>query len=293
MKVWSDLVYKAVIAKTKGTFDAINTNQPAVTISKPAAKAILGFMIGYCSTKLTDAESLPDLQVEVNSKALGISNEVFIVPNGGSDHDANTDYTDMITKFFPFKVKSGFEPKLFNSAITFKAAPSVTTTEGLDVVAAVIHADAEPDAKFAMELLAQLNGRVTGGDAQADAAQAHAAGGGAVTNTALTIPAGNKLLRYVYGQIHPNGITASDPISGFFEFIAPGITDFSPQLWPFSKFYNPALGTVADSSKSSGAGRVYPTRFPLSGTEIKVQVQTTLLVAAATAPNVSQAIGYE
>ena len=34
-KVWSDLVHGTLIAKTKGTFDKIETNAPAVVISKP------------------------------------------------------------------------------------------------------------------------------------------------------------------------------------------------------------------------------------------------------------------
>ena len=97
MQVWSDLVHDKAIAKTKGTFDAVNANAASVIISKPSARSILGFMIGYAMTVVTDAENFPDMQVEVNSKALGISNEVLIVPNCGPDGDANTDWTDMIT----------------------------------------------------------------------------------------------------------------------------------------------------------------------------------------------------
>ena len=292
MKVWSDLVYKTAIAKTKGTFDAINSNQASVIISKPDAKSILGFIIGYCVTALTDAENLPDLQVEINSKALGISNEVVTVFNGGPDHDANTDYTPMITAFVPYKLKPGFENKLFNAAITFKAAPSISSTGGLDVVIAVVHSNQEPDPNFVMELLAQLHGRVTGGDSQGDEGKAMT-GGAASTLTSLTIPAGTSLLKALGGSVNPNGITAGDPISGFLEYIAPGIPDFSPQLWPLSKFQNPALGTVADSSAAPGKGRFWPTRFPLTGSEITVQVQGTLLVTAATAPDTSQALLYE
>jgi hypothetical protein len=294
MKVWSDLVYKTAIAKTKGTFDAINSNQNSVIIRKKDAITIIGFLIGYCASKLTDAENIPDLFVRINNKALGISNEIVAVLNGGPDADANTDYTPMITAFVPFKIRPDVpREKVFNSAFTFEASPSITSTEGLDVVVAVLHANGEPDMAFVMELLAQMHGRVTGGDAQGDAAKAHGTGGAAVTLTSLSIPAGTKQLRALGAAINPNGITATDPISGFMEFIAPGIPDFSPQLWPLSKFQNPALGTVADSSVATGRGRLWPTRFPLTGAEVTITVQSTLIVAAGTAPDTTQTVLYE
>lgn len=292
-KVWSDLVHDTAIGKTKGTFDAVNGNQASVVISKPDAKSILGFMIGYCLTAMTDAENVPDLHVKINSKALGISDEIIEIANGGSDADANCDYSPMVTKFVPFKVKEAFWDKIKSASISFSVSGSVSSTGGLDVVIAVIHSDQEPDSMFAMELLAQLHSRISGGDAKSDAALAHAAGGTAVTCTALTIPAGTSRLRALLGKIIPNGITAGDPVSGFIEFIASGIPDFSPQLWPLCIFFNPALGTVAESSPHTSPGRYYPTRFPLTGSEVTVTVKTTCLVTQGTAPDVSQALAYE
>ena len=293
MKVWSDLVHDTAIGKTKGTFDAVNGNAASVIISKPDAKSILYFIIGYCQTAGTDAETVPDIFVRVNSKALGISNEIVTVLNGGPDGDAASDYFAMITAIVPFKLRPGFEAKLFNAAITFEVAPSMSNTGGVDIVCAVVHSDQEPDATFAMEILAQMHGRVTGGDGQSDAAIAFAAGGTAVTLTSLTIPAGSTGLRALGGSINPNGINAAEPISGFLEFIAPGIPDFSPQKWPLPKFQSPAIGTVASASEAPGQGRYWTTRFPLTGSEVTVQVQGTLLVTQSTAPDTTQALLYE
>lgn len=292
-KVWSDLVFKDAIAKTKGTFDAINTNQASVIIAKRDAVSILGFIVGYAMSVTTDAENIPDLFVEVNSKALGISNEIIVCALGGNDGDANNESTPMRTKFIPFKIKPGFESKLFNASITFKAAPSVSNTGGLSVVVAVVYSNQEPDAIFWNELMAQKPGRVTGGDADGDAAKAHATAGGAVNLTALQIPSGTKTLRSLLGKFNINGITAAKVKSGFFEFIASGISDFSPQLWPLPIFWNAVLGTVADMPALSGEAEPWPTRFPLPGSEVTVQVQSTLVIAATTAPDTTQYVGYE
>lgn len=292
-KVWCDVVHGTLIAKTKGTFNAIETNAKSVVISKPDAKSILGFLVAYAQGVTTDAENLADLLIQVNSKSLGISQEVLPVLGGGNDADANNEYTPVVTRFIPFKLKPGFAAKLFNSAITFKAAPSVTNTGGFEVCVGVVYSDAEPDSIFAMELLAQLHGRITGGDVQSDAAEAFAAAATAVTLTALTIPAGNSRVRAVGAKINPNGVTAGDPICGFFEFLAPGITDYSPQRWPLPISWNAALGTVAESAAISALGRMYPTRFGLPNAEITVQVQATITIVAATAPDTTQAILYE
>ena len=77
------------------------------------------------------------------------------------------------------------------------------------------------------------------------------------------------------------------------EFIAPGIPDFSPQKWPLPKFQSAAIGTVASSSEGGGTGRYWTTRFPLTGSEVTVQVQSTVLVTQSTAPDTTQALLYE
>ncbi|MEE9374583.1 MAG: hypothetical protein V3V00_16120 [Saprospiraceae bacterium] len=290
IKVWSDLVYDSAIAKTKDTFDKVNSNAAEIKIEKPDAEAILGFLIGYCATKLTDAENLPDLILQLSSKALGISEEEIVIPGGGNDADANTDYTPIVTAFYPFRAPLG--KKLFNAALSFKATPSVTSTEGLDVLIATLYSNQEPDAEFALELLAQRPSRVDGGAAKADAAKAHAAAGGSVSLTSLPIPTGVKELRGILTKINPNGITADDPISGFMEFQCTGIPDFSPQRWPLSVFFNPVLGTVAEGIQLGGKGRTFPTRFPMTGAAVTITVQSTLLVAAGTAPDTTQAVAY-
>lgn len=292
IKVWCDSVYGTLIAKTKGTFDAVATNASNVIISKRDAESLLGFLVTYAMGVTTDAENMPDLFIEINSKALGISNEVICIPAGGNDADANNEYTPMITQFVPFKLKPGFADKLFNATISFKASPSITNTGGIEVGIGVIYADAEPDLQFAMELMAQMVGRVTGGDAKGDAALAHT-GAAFSTLTSLTIPAGTSVLRGLLGKINPNGITAGDPVMGLIEFIAPGISDFSPQLWPLCIAWNAALGTVAESASYSAPGRYYPTRFPLPGAEVTVQAKTIISISAATAPDTTQALLYE
>lgn len=293
MKVWSDLVFDDAIAKTKGTFDAVNTNQDGVIVSKRDATSLLGFIIGYAMSVVTDAENIPDLFVEVTNKALGIVQAIVPVALGGNDSDANTPATPMKTKFIPFKMKPEFANKLFNSTFTFRAAPSVSNTGGLSVVISVVYANQEPDANFQMELLAMQHGRISDGDANGDAAKAHGTAGGAVTLTALKIPSGTFQLRAILAKINVNGITASKVKSGFMEFIAAGITDFSPQLWPLAVFWNGALGTVADEPGFSGDAKPWPTRFPLPGSEVTVTVQSTLVIAATTAPDTTQAILFE
>lgn len=290
MKVWSDLVHDDAIGKTAGTFDSINTNQASIKISHPTAKTVLGFMANYCLSVVTDAEIVPDAILRVNSQALGISNQDIVLPLGSNDGDAASGYVPNKTIFIPFQVPAN--KPLFNADFSFSISASVTNTGGLSVVVAVIYADEEPDSKFALELMAQLHGRISGGNYAVDAAKAHATGGTAVPLTAIALSAGYTELRGILAKINPNGITASDPISGFMEFQSSGIPDFSPQLWPLSVFYNPALGTVTDGLNSRGEGRYYPTRFPLTGAAISINVNSTLLVAAATAPDTVQAVVF-
>ena len=291
-KVWSDLVYdNGAIAKTKGTFDKINTNAEAVRIEKNNAKSVIGFLVAYAQLVTTDAENLANLILQVTNKGLGISEEEIVIPRGGNDADANNEYTPVETVFVPFKAPVG--KSLFNTEFNFKAAPSVTNTGGFDVVIAVLYSDAEPDSFFAMELLAQMHGRVGGGAFNADAAKAHAAAAGAVALSSIIVQAGATMLRAIFAGINPNGITAGDPICGFMEYTAPGIDDFSPQLWPLSISWNAALGTVAESAALSAKGRFYTTRFPLTGARLTINVSSTLLTVAATAPDTTQGVLYD
>lgn len=292
MKVWSDLVYDTAIAKTGGTFDAINSNQSQVKIANPTAKSILGFLVNYAQTVATDAEVTPDLILRVTSKALGISSQDIIIGAGSNDQDAVSKYTPRVTRFVPFRNPSGINT-IFNADISFEASASVTNTGGLDVVVAVVYSDAEPDGQFAMELMAQLHKRVTGGAYAVDAAKAHGTGGSAVTLSSISIPTGATQLCGLYAKILPNGISAGDPISGFMEFQASGIPDFSPQKWPLCVFGDAALGTVVQGKVGNWEGHYYPTRFQLTGAETTVNVSSTLIIAAGTAPDTIQGLLYE
>lgn len=290
-KVWSDLVYQTAIGKTKGTFDLVNSNAAAVRIEKADAASILGFYIAYAQLVSTDAENLANLFLQVTNKGLGISEEEIIIPRGGNDADANNEYTPVKTVFIPWKAPTG--KSLFNTEFIFKVAPSVINTGGFDVVVAVCYSDQEPDSLFQMELLSQMHGRISGGKPAADAAKAHAAAGGAVALTAIVVEAGAIRLRGIFAGINPNGITAGDPICGFMEFLAPGVKDFSPQLWPLSISWNAALGTVAESAAYSADGRIYPTRFPLTGARLTINVNSTTITAQGTAPDTTQAVLYD
>jgi len=295
-KVWCDLVYDTAIAKTAGAgnSNAVNANASGVKIQKKAID-ILGFLIGYNILVTTDTELVPQLMIKVTNKTLGITNEIIVIPRGTMDGDANTPYGPMETVFVPWKIPEGKEDKLFNSTFEFSAFPSSTNTGGLDIVCAVVHTDTKfaPNDPFVMELLSQQHGRIGGGDAQADPAKAHAAGATAVDLTALALTAGTKQIRALLSTIQPNGITAGDPIGGWMEFSSSGIDDFSPQRWPLSVFWNAALGTVAEGALQSGRGRYYPTRFPLTEAEVAIAVTSTLIIAAAAAPDTCQGCLYD
>lgn len=291
-KVWCDSVHGTLIAKAKGTFDAINTNQNNVKIQKKDATAILGFIVNYCLGVTTDAENLPDLVIRATNKALGITEEDLVIPLGGTDGDANTPYIAMGAVYEPFKIPDGKEDKLFGSEFIFKASPTITNTGGLEIAVGVIYSNQEPDEQFTMELLAQKCARSVGGAYNADAAKAHGTGGAAVTLSSLAIPSGPTELIGLLGKINPNAITAGDPIAGIIEYKCSGIDDFSPQVWPLCVFFNPVLGTVAEGGSNSGRGRYYPTRFPLTGHGVTVGVETTLTITANDAPDTTQALKY-
>lgn len=290
-KVWCDSVLETAIGKTKGTFDPVDNNQATVKIQKPEAASILGLLVNYNPTIVTDAENTPDLILQITSKALGISAEEFVIAHGGADGDAATPWSPRITKFLPFRTDR--PEKLFNAELGFKVAPSVTNTAGVDVAVGVMYSNAEPDMDLGIELMAQMHKRATGGDVQADAAKAHGTGFGAVTLTALDIPTGPTQLLGILAKINPNAITASKPIGGVMELSASGIPDFSPQIWPLCTFWSPVLGTVISNGAFSGEGRYYPTRFPLTGAAVTVTVQSTLIIAASDAPDTTQAVLYE
>lgn len=288
-KVWCDTVYDTLIGKTKGTFDAINANQNTVKVEKPDAISLLGFMVNYIVAKHTDAENVPDLRLQVTNKALGISEEELMIGHGGCDANATNSWEPFKTEYVPFGTDK--PEKLFNSEFKFKAAPSVTNTEGLDVFVGVVYANKEPDLQFQIELMSQMHKRAFGGVSDSDAAKAHAAATFS-TDTSLTIPTGPQEMIGHMVKVNPNGISAEDPISGMYELIASGIPDFSPQVWPLPTFWQGVLGTTVNENAQSGLGRYYPTRFPLTGTLVTVGVKTLLAIAAATAPDVSQAIIY-
>lgn len=290
--VWSEVIYDSAIAKTAGAFDPVNTNRSEVKIAKKEAKTVLGFHVLYTLTAKTDAEITPDLILRVNSKSLGISSEEVVVPNGSKDNGANSDYDVMPSRFIPFRVPAGKD--LFNADFSFTATSSVDNTGGLTVVIGVVYSSAEPDSTFAMELMAQMTGRVSGGAYAVDAAKAHATGGSAVSLTSITLPTGSRTLRGILAKVNPNGITAGDPIAGWFEFRSSGVQNFSPQEWVITAGYNPALGTVTREKGDADSGmRYFPTRFPLTGGEITVQVQSTQVVAAGAAPDTIQAVLYD
>lgn len=293
MKVWCDSIWETAIGKTKATFDPVDSNQNTVKIQKPDAKAILGFLVAYNLTVVTDGEITPDLILRVTNKALGISNEDIIIPNGGCDGNATNDWAPLTTVFVPFNIPEGSLAKLFNSEFVFTISPSASNTGGLDVVIGVVFADEDPDSAFAMELLAQKHSRVRGGAFSADAAKAHATGLAFVDLTSIEIPSGRLLLLGLLAKINPNGIAASDPINGVIEFKTSGIPDFSPQVWPLCTAWNPVLGTTVSEQAQSGEGRYYPTRFPLTGSAVTVLASSMIIVAAAGAPDTTQGLLYE
>ena len=289
-KTWGVYQYKSTIGKVAGQFDEINSVTAPIKIEKKDAQYIVGFLVNYCSTKLTDAENLVGLRLRLSSKALGLNNEDLLIPKGGSDHDANNETIPQGVSFIPFKQPPG--KSIVDADLRFYGAPGVANTEGLDIGITTVYTNYEPTEAEITNwklLCVPFGGGITGDDA----AIAHAAANTQVSYETLEIPSGKNTMDGHCCHIKPNGITATDPTGGMYELVCAAADDFAPQEWVFPTWWHPALGTVAESAGYPGDAKHYPAVFDLeTGKAHKVLFKGMVHCVHATAPDVNNAIRY-
>lgn len=289
-KTWGVYQYDSAIAKTAATYNEVNSVTAPIKIEKKSAKHILGFLVNYCSTKLTDAENLVGLKLRISSKALGLNNEDLLIPKGGSDHDANNEYIPQGVSFIPFKQPR--DKNIVDADLRFYAAPGVDNTEGLDIGITTVYTNFTPS-QAEIEDWKNLNCPFGGGVVGDDAALAHAAANTEVKYETLEIPSGKTTIDGHCCNIKPNGITASDPIGGKYELTCAAAEDYQPQEWVFPVWWHPALGTVAESAGLPGDAKHYPAVFDIEPSKVhKVIFKGMVHCIPATAPDVNNALRY-
>ncbi len=289
MKTNANVVYDTAIGKTINQFDPVNLNAGSIKIDTSDVKALIGLYVNYTPTKMTDAENPPDMIVQYSNKTLGIADEQFVVPFGGSDADALQGRYATATQYFKLKLTSEQISKLEGSEFKFKIAPSHTNTEGLTVVICLAWADEVPDADYALELLTQMI-HVGGGVYNNNSAKAMATDDVAVNLSDLTIEAGKTMINGVLGKMNPNAITVDDPCAGVFEFTGAGI---EPLVVPFTTFFSPCLGTNTIANVATGRRGYYPWRTKITDVGHTIKVKITPIVGQGTAPDITQAMLVE
>jgi len=277
MKIWCDSVKAAAKGKTAGTFDDIGT----VTLKK-GAQAVLGFIVLTVPAAVTDGEN-GALQLKVDSKDLGISQQKFLLSTVLTDGIATNDKeAPVFAEFLPFKIYSG--KSLDNAKIDFSVSGTVTTTGGWSVAVGVVFADSEPDDDLIREFSTAMPPRASGGDVKAANAGISATTFTAFSN-GLEITSEAEEIIGLLGLVNPNAPTAGEEVCGIVEFQASQINDFSPQKWPFIVGWTPPLGTPVGTPVpvSRWPGLIIPTRFPLPKTNFTMTVQMALAAALTNA----------
>lgn len=300
LQMFSQLLRGTAIAKTAGTRTAMVTDAHGNTVTgikvqNKLAKKLVGFLIAYCQTVVTDAEIMPDLTLELTNSSLGIAAEEIFIAGGSNDGDAASGYTPVKVAFVEWEVDPSKEDRIYGSTFIVKPDPSVSNTGGLDIVFCAVFANEALPPRI-MDAWRNLNRlSMGGGRANSDNALAHATGGALVGLTALTIPPGIAAITGLVAKTKPNGITASDPISGYIIWTIPGNSGFGPCELPLAIFFNPALGTVTDGLNAIVEAPMYPFVYEFDGItqgELLLNASSVLLVAAGTAPDVSKAVSY-
>jgi len=287
-KTWGSTIYDSGIATTAGQYDAVNSNRTKTVISKPSATNVIGWLVNYCSQETTDTEIVPDLFIQITSDALKMVNEQFAINHGGNAADANNEYTPMPVEFIGFENTTGKSVK--DADFTFRAAPSLACTTGLDVFITTVFCNYAPTLLDMVKWMT-LNVTSMGGKCIPNVALAHT-GGAEAALANLTIPANKSQIRGFGYHITPDGITEKDAVSGRFKLACEGEEDFTPQEWVYPYFWNSALGTVAESAAYGVKALLYPVIFDLSGKEAIITGTSMIITTAATAPNVSSSVRY-
>lgn len=276
MKVWCDTVTAGAKAKVAGTFDDIGT----ITV-KQNASTIIGFLCCVATPKPTSGISgMPILQI--NSPDLGISNQKVGLGNAviGDGIATNDKEFYTMTQFVPWKNPLG--NPLGNAKITPSLSVNTAITEGFDAAIGLIVSDSEPDIPYAMELLAMQHGRVIGGDTAVSSAGVSAASETALSNV-IAVNSNASELAGLLSLANSNAPTADEGITGYCNFTAPQIDDFSPQKWPFILSQHGSLGTPVGTPSGGVRAPYYPTRFPLPRVNFDMSLAVKFSVAMTAA----------
>ena len=287
-RTWGSSVRDTGIGKLVTVFDAVDANRTKVTLNKPKATTIIGFLVNYCATEVADAEAIPNLRLRIESDAYGMLKEEFLIAHGGGDSDANSEATPMPVAFIPFVNPKGAYIK--GATFEFSATGSHAIAAGLDVGVTVVYSNYTLSITEKLMWLL-LNATGAGGKTKYDLALAHT-GGSEASLTSVVIPANKRTITGICYDIKPNGITEKDAIGGLFSLGCEAEDDFSPQEYVYPRYWNPALGTVAESSVHILPAAHYPIIYDLSGSEATITGKSVINVSAGIAPDVTESVRY-
>lgn len=284
-RMWCDTVTAAAKGKTQDTFDTFGT----VTIKqKPdgGSYRIIGVVGLLVMAAVTSGENgSPVWRIESND--LGItSQDVVGVSNVMGDGIGTNDKEFPVRAFFdPLSIDPNKSTN--NAKIDFTLSGAVTTTGGWSGGLGIIYGDGIPDANLRMEL-ASLTSRPW-----IKAADTHDRGGNKASafgafSTGLSVPADAKELIALLGLSNPNAPTTVEASASVFKFESSQISDFQPQIWPSCIGHNSSVGTPVGTAPV-GNGFYWPTRFPLPGNNITIDVSVKFAAALTNAPDNSAA----
>ena len=273
-KVWADAVTITGAGATAGTLDAASQ----ITMRKGAGAliAIQYLIVGAIPT--SGENGVPILRL--SSDSLGITNQDFVLSSMKTDGIATND------KEAP--VYAGIIPLAFVGDFSFadvnlSISSNVNVTGGWEGALGVIYADSVPDDQYARELLSFQHGAVKGGKRTEQDAGISAASETSFANS-IEIPAGFTTLCGLAGVVNPNAPANGEATSGYTSFQSSDIPDFGPQRWVFMWGYSGSLGTpIGTPVPASGRSAYWPTRFPLTGQKVSIEVAQKLAVALTNA----------
>lgn len=280
-RMWCDTVGAAAKGKTAGTFDDVGT----VTIKQHPTAGKFYRIIGVVGLITAPTITAGESSVPVwsfTSDDLGITEqEVVGYSNVLGDPVATNDKEFPTSAFFePLSVDPMKSTN--NAKIDFKISGEATTTGGWTAAIGVIYGNGIPDENLKRELATLTTRPFLKGSDTVDSAS-KAASYTAFT-TGLSIPADAKQLVALLALTNPNAPTTVEASCAIYKFESSQISDFQPQIWPSSVGHNASLGTPVGTAPV-GRGHYWPTRFPLPGNNITVDVSNKFVTALTNAPD--------
>lgn len=218
----------------------------------------------------------------ISSNDLGITNQdVVNVTNVMGDVVGTNTKEFPVTAFFePISVDPSKSTN--NAKIDFTISGATSTTGGWSGHLGVVYGDGLPDENYKRELASLTNRPFLKANDTVDSS-AKAATYGAFT-TGLSVPADAKQLTALLGLTNPNAPTTVEADAAVYKFESSQISDFQPQIWPSCLGHNSSLGTPVGTTPV-GKGFYWPTRFPLPGNNITIDVSVKLAAALTNSPD--------